>query len=73
MSSYRRWGSAFWSGHWWIPVVIAGAILAVGQGIWSASKLQAERRAGQTMRASASGAAVDEAMLHEQLVTASLA
>ena len=70
----RRWGDAFWSSRWWVPVATSTVFLVICQGAWMASKLRAERRTGhQALRASASGPATDETTLHEPLVAPSIA
>ena len=63
--SRRRWGDAFWSGHWWIPVATVGAVVVVSEGIWIVRTLRSERHAAET---ACTSAAEDEGTLHERLM-----
>lgn len=38
-------GSAYWAGRWWLPVLVAGAVLVLAEGIWTVLQLRAEQLA----------------------------
>lgn len=36
------WGGAYWDDHWWLPILVAGAVLVVAEATWTVVQLRAE-------------------------------